>query len=62
MSSGTVIGIAEKDVSKGCWRVLRDRESLLSPDTFLTKICMVPTSSGETDREIDAEGRMLRVV
>ncbi len=62
MSSGTVIGIAEKDVSKVSWEALRDREGLLSPDTFLTKISMVSASSGETDREIDAEELMLRVV
>jgi hypothetical protein len=47
---------------KGVGEYCEIGESLLSPHTFFTKICMVSTSSGETDREIDAEGRMLRAV
>jgi len=39
--------------------------SLLSPDTFLTKICMVLMDSGisgDADREIEHEERILTVV
>lgn len=32
---------------------------LLSPDTFLMKICIVSMDSGEADREIGLEGRIL---
>ena len=36
-----------------------DGGSLLSPETFLTKICIVSTGSGETDREAGDEERIL---
>ena len=59
-SWGTVIGIAGRLVS---WRVGGWRErALLSPDTFLTKICMVSVGSGDAEREIGDEGRMLMEV
>jgi hypothetical protein len=32
-----------------------DERDLLSPATFLMKICMVETGSGDDDREVDAE-------
>lgn len=31
----------------------------VSPETGFTKICMVSVRSGDTDREIGVEGRML---
>jgi len=34
---------------------------MMSPEMFLTKICMVSTSSGETERDPGEEERMLRV-
>lgn len=34
---------------------------LLSPETFLMKICMVSVGSGETDRDDGVEERMLAV-
>lgn len=37
------------------------REALLSPETFLTKICIVDAGSGETDREAGDEERILDV-
>ena len=56
-SWGTVIEIAGGSVSRGF--EIGDRGSLLSPETFLTKIWIVSTDSGETDREIGDEERML---
>jgi len=62
-SCGTVMGIAGPAVSRssdggggGCVA-----GSLLSPVTFLTKICMVSAdsgSSGEADRDINVEGML----
>jgi hypothetical protein len=51
------MGIAGTWVSKVLQRV-RGRGSLLSPDTFLTKICIVSATSGDADREIGDEERM----
>lgn len=56
-SWGTVIGIAVVSVRRGFER--GDRGSLLSPETFLTKIWMVSTDSGETDLDIGEEERIL---
>lgn len=33
--------------------------NLLSPETFLTKICMVSRGSGEAERDVGVEERML---
>jgi len=55
---GTVIGITGKllvgDENDRGW-------SLLSPATCLTKICIVDAASGETEREIGDEQRILRI-
>jgi len=36
------------------------RLNLLSPETFLMKICMVSVGSGETDRDDGVEERIFR--
>lgn len=57
-SWGTVMGIAGRLVSRVRLRV-GGRGALLSPETFLTKICMVSAGSGDADREIGDEERMV---
>jgi hypothetical protein len=52
------MGIAGTLVSK-VWLRVGGRGSLLSPETFLTKICMVSASSGDADREIGDEERIV---
>lgn len=57
-SCGTVIAIAG---GVSWFEEEDDRGSLLSPETFLTKICIVNAGSGETDREAGDEERILDV-
>jgi hypothetical protein len=54
---GTVMGSAGGSVSREFEK--EDRGSLLSPETFLIKICIVSAGSGETEREAGDEERIL---
>jgi hypothetical protein len=40
---------------------MTEEGALLSPETFLTKICIVDAGSGETEREAGDEERILDV-
>jgi len=45
------------------FEIVRNDETVIgivSPETFLTNICIVSTGSGEADRDEGAEERMLK--
>ena len=59
-SEATVMGNAGRDVSCMLVGEVWDGDCLLEPDMGLTKICIVSVVSGDTDREIGVEERILR--